>query len=241
MKALEKILKSVKCIVFLDLEGTQYSHEIIEIGAIKTYINPDCTIRRQFKEFHSFIKPKEKVGKYVTELTGITDEQLTKEGIPFPQAINAFKKYLGKDFKGCLFLTYGSSDAAMFHYSILANKDYEGTDAKWIAKRCFDFSSFLKTYITSQNGECLSLVNILNVFNSPFEGHHHGAVADAKNLQILYKLFLSHPEIVEAEYKKTLSRKNNYPGPVQKVMNALRAGKTVTPELYDEIIKETLK
>lgn len=241
MIALEKNLKSVKCLVFIDFEGTQFSHEIIEIGAIKVYINADCTIKRVFKPFHLYVKPKGKLGDYVENLTGIHEKILREEGVPFPIAINSLKKYLGKDFKGCRFLTYGNSDAAMIHYSILANENYDGQDAKWIAKRCFDFSSFLKNYVTDENGQTVSLLKALNVFEVKYEGHIHTALDDAKNLQFLYESFLSRKDIVEREYKKTLARKTNLPAPIQKVMNMLKSGKTVSPEAYDDIIKEQLK
>ena len=241
MKALKKIFKSISCVVFLDLEGTQFSHEIIEIGAIKSYIDEECQIKRNFKEFHCYVKSKAKIGELVTNLTNIDQHLLDVEGIEFSRAIAVFKKYLGKDFNKCLFLTYGNSDAAMFHYTLLKNEQMDGQDVKWIAKRCFDFSSFLKNYITDQNGNCLSLKHALEVFNLKFEGKEHGALCDAKNLQILYKNFLIQKDIVKNEYKKTLFRKSNLPGPIQKVMNKLKNGETITPEDYDQIIEDNLR
>ena len=39
MEAFKKLIKNKRTLVFLDLEGTQFSHEIIAIGAVKCKID----------------------------------------------------------------------------------------------------------------------------------------------------------------------------------------------------------
>lgn len=46
MKALNKHLNNVKTLCFLDLEGTQFSHEMIAIGAVKVSIRKDGSVKR---------------------------------------------------------------------------------------------------------------------------------------------------------------------------------------------------
>jgi hypothetical protein len=76
---------------------------------------------------------------------------------------------------------------------------------------------------------------------SPLKGKAHDALADAYNLIDLYKAFLAHPEIVEAEYKKVLAKMTHFPVPVIRVLQKLNKGETVTPDDYEKEIKESLK
>ena len=46
MEAFNKLIKNKKTLVFLDLEGTQFSHEIIAIGAVKCKIEEYGKIQR---------------------------------------------------------------------------------------------------------------------------------------------------------------------------------------------------
>ena len=64
---------------------------------------------------------------------------------------------------------------------------------------------------------------------------------DAYNLIDLYKAFLARPEIVEAEYRKVLAKMTHLPVPVMRVLQKLNAGETVTPQEYEEQVKEFLK
>ena len=49
MKKLDTLLKKRKTIAFLDLEGTQLTHEIIEVGLVKVTLNPDNSIKKEYK------------------------------------------------------------------------------------------------------------------------------------------------------------------------------------------------
>ena len=49
MKKFDKLLKGHKNIVFLDFEGTQFSHEMIAIGAIATTIDRNGRIKKAKK------------------------------------------------------------------------------------------------------------------------------------------------------------------------------------------------
>ena len=46
MKYLEKHLNKRKILCFLDLEGTQFSHEMIALGAVKVDIKKDGSIKK---------------------------------------------------------------------------------------------------------------------------------------------------------------------------------------------------
>lgn len=114
MKALRKALGGRKVLAFMDLEATQFSHEIIEIGLIKVLINDDLTVKKALKGLKVYVKPKGKIGDLVSRLTGITEDRIEKEGVRFARAQKMVEDYLGKDYRSCLFVTYGNQDAMMF-------------------------------------------------------------------------------------------------------------------------------
>ena len=51
MKKFEKLLKGHKSLVFLDFEGTQFSHEMIAIGAMHVVIDRHGFIKKHKKPF----------------------------------------------------------------------------------------------------------------------------------------------------------------------------------------------
>lgn len=85
-------------IYFLDFEATQYTNEIISIGCIN----------ENGLKFSSFVKPTHKITKFITALTGITNEMI--EIAPsIEEAIRHF--HMVYNFKpNDVFYCYGSGD-----------------------------------------------------------------------------------------------------------------------------------
>ena len=105
MKDLLKILGHRKYICFFDFEGAERTQEIIAIGAVLASINKDGTIKRTKAPFHLYVKCNGRVGTYVSNLTGITDDILKEKGLYFKEAMEEFKKYCGLAFKKSLFVS----------------------------------------------------------------------------------------------------------------------------------------
>ena len=110
MKKFERLLKGHKSLVFLDFEGTQFSHEMIAIGAMHVSIDRNGRIKKHKKPFRIYVKAHNRVGKIVTDLTGITDEMLKQKGVSFFTAMSELKKYVGLSFRKSSFITFGSHD-----------------------------------------------------------------------------------------------------------------------------------
>lgn len=110
MKKMQSLLKGHHYICFLDFEGTQFSHEMIAIGAVLATLDRKGFIKREKDAFKIYVRPKNKVGTYVSNLTHITDELLAKEGVSFYKAMNELRNYLGSAFKKCSFMTFGNHD-----------------------------------------------------------------------------------------------------------------------------------
>ncbi|MCR5491385.1 MAG: hypothetical protein K6F32_04580 [Bacilli bacterium] len=241
MKDLRKQLSGHKILVFMDLEGTQITHETIEIGAYKAIIKDDLTLKKLFKPFRCYVKPKGSVGKIVTRITGIDSKLIHEKGITFRAAQQQLQKYLGRDYKKCLFVAYGDQDAKMIISSAEHNMDASMEEARFVAKHTFDFCAFMRKYITDANGNTLSLTHALELFGVKFEGQAHDATVDAYNLAMLYKAFVLNKDLVRREYQKTLMHGHGLPEPVAKLIRNLQENGQVAQAEFDNFVDEALK
>ena len=86
--------------------------EIIQIGAVRVTEEQLVT-----DEFQVLIKPKyyRRLNRRVSKLTGIKEEQLREEGIPFPEAMEQFQAWCGEDI---IFLTWGFDDIGILRENL---------------------------------------------------------------------------------------------------------------------------
>lgn len=241
MKALDKHLQKRKVLCFLDLEGTQFSHEMIALGAVKVHIRKDGSVRKIHKGYYTLVKAKNHIGKVVTDLTGITEEDLKTNGISLRLAIKGLKEYLGHDFTKSLFVTFGSHDIRIISQSLAHNMDVKKEDIQNIIKHSFDISEFISQYVKDSNGNTYSLANMLKVFNVEFKGTQHNALADALNLVYLYEAFLKNKDIVKVEYRNVLKQMKHLPDPVHDLIIKILEDNNVTAEDFDKMIEHSLE
>ena len=241
MKDLEHHIHYRHSLCFLDLEGTQFSHEMLALGAVKVDLRKNMTIKKYHKGYYSLVKAKNKVGKVVVDLTGISDEQLKKEGKPLRVVISELKKYLGRDFTKTLFVTFGSHDLRILSQSLAYNLDAPKADIQLMIKHSFDLGEFISTYVKDENNNTYSLANMLKIFGVEFKGTQHNAYADALNLAYLYDAMLNHKDILKDEYKKVLYKYRHLPEPIQNILHKLEAGENVSPKDFDIFVKESLE
>ncbi len=241
MQELNKAIKGQRVLVFMDLEGTQFSHEMTQIAAIKVTLKDDLTIKKVFRPYKSYVRIKGRVGHVVTKLTGITDELLKKEGLPFRVVQQGFKKYVGKDWNRCRFVTFGSHDCVIISSSAEHNMDASMEEARFITHHVFDFSEFLSRYVKDEHNNPYSLSRALELFETPFQGTAHDALADTRALLDLYSAFLKRKDIVARKYKEILFRLNHLPVPISKTIQKLSEGETVSPEFFDGLISESIE
>lgn len=73
--------------------------ELVQIGAIRF----DIDSLREIDEFQILIKPVKNplVSDFFTQLTGITNDQIAQEGVPFPDAYHAFSAFVQGDVTAC--------------------------------------------------------------------------------------------------------------------------------------------
>ncbi len=241
MKSLLKQIKNRKHLIFLDLEGTQFSHEMIALGAVKVDINRSGKILLIHKGMKVFVKPQGKIGTFVTNLTGITKEQIDKDGITFADALIQLKKYCGLTFSRSVFVTFGNHDLRIVMQSLAHNPTANADIAKYICKNDIDLSATLAQYIKDANNNPFSLMNYLKVFGVTPEGVAHDPLWDAKNLVLLYQAAMSKNEIVFDEYLKLLGNMRHLPEPITQVVSKLVRGEDVTSASFKELVRESVK
>ena len=241
MKKIETHLKGRKYILFIDFEGTQFSHEMIAIGAVLATLDKKNRIKSLKEPFKVYVKAKNKIGNYVTELTKITEEMLKKEGVSFNEALLSLKKYLGTKWRKSLFVTYGNHDMRILNQSIAYNFQYPKDFCSQFHKSYWDFAAFLSDFLRDEKGNPYSLVRSCELFNVEVAEPTHDPRSDAINLARLYDAFIANYDIVHENYKRAIVYTHHLPEPLKMVVDKLNKGETITPEIYDELIKEYLK
>ena len=90
----------------------QIRGEIIQMGAVR--VTEDQQVA---DEFQIMVKPKyyRHLNRRVSKLTGIKESRLREEGVPFPEAIEEFKKWCGEDI---VFLTWGIDDIGILRENL---------------------------------------------------------------------------------------------------------------------------
>ena len=239
-KKLVKALKGHKVLVFLDFEGTQFSHEMIAIGGISVLIDPkNGHFKKRKAPFKIYVRAHNKIGKYVEDLTGINEKLLKEKGVSFDSALKALKKYVGLSFKKATYITFGNHDLRILNQSIAYNLTYSKEITSQIQKNYFDFSAFAGEFIRDENGNALSLVHFCELFGLKEAGEAHDPEVDAINLANLFEAFILNPELVAEEYKKHLKNHGaGIPQPIQQVVTKLASGENVTAEQFEEYIRK---
>ena len=238
MKRFERLLKGHKSLVFLDFEGTQFSHEMIAIGATHVVIDRHGYIKKHKKPFRIYVKAHNRVGKIVTELTGITDEMLKKNGVSFFTAMSELKKYCGLAFRKSSFITFGNHDMKILSSSISYSFDFPKEIVQCIQQNYIDFSAFIGEFMRDDKGNPLSLIRYCDAFGVKQAGPAHDPAVDAENLAWLYDATMRHSEILLEEYKKVLKSFNHFPQPVSNVIKKLANNENVTSDEFDKEIKD---
>lgn len=232
MKKLRRTVRGVKQVVFLDLEGTQFSHEMIALGAVKATLKPDGSIKKLFPGFKLYVLAKNNVGKLVENLTGINSELLAKEGVDFAEVLPQFKKYVGNNFSKSKFITFGAHDARILKQSLFHTPEADHLLVQTIIKNNLDLNALINEYVKDENNNTLSLTNVCKLLNiEPLEPAHD-PLNDALMLAHIYRELLIQTELLKERYALVLMNINNVPRPIKKVLNKLKNKETVS---YDDL------
>lgn len=242
MNKVKKLLKGNTRICFLDFEGTQFSHEMIALGAVFATLNPKTgRIKKSKDAFHVYVKAKNPIGNYVVNLTGITQAKLDAEAVSFNEALIKLKKYIGLSFKKTSFMTFGSHDMRILNQSISYNFTFPKDVCQQIQKYNIDFSALINEFVRDEKGNALSLVHLCELFGVKEAGTAHDARIDAINLMNVYDAFLEQRNLVLENYLTILQKPNKHlPDPISEAIVKLAKGETVTAAEFKNGIEKYL-
>ncbi|MBH1940813.1 exonuclease domain-containing protein [Mobilitalea sibirica] len=159
---------------------SQCPFEIIQIGAIKL-----ASDFRATATFNRFIKPAvyKKVSPFITDLTGITTEQLVKEGL-FPEVFYAFLDFIGEPSEA-VFCVWGRTDMK----ELYRNAKYYDLDQNLLPKMYINVQPYVSTYLGFSKNNLLRLQNSVEALGIGITFPFHNALYDAYyTAQILKKL-----------------------------------------------------
>jgi DNA polymerase III epsilon subunit-like protein len=161
---------------YLDFEATRFSNRIISIGCVAG----------NGATFDTLVKPvnKAKVDKFITELTGITNEMLADA----PSADEAFNQLfdfieLNNDDSEPKYYVYGNSDAEFLQHTVKYMTDTRACIcAQAIKGNLIDYTATVKKYFTMKNNVALRKIYMVIQSQQEFI-QKHNALEDAMMLQ----------------------------------------------------------
>ena len=161
---------------YLDFEATRFANRIISIGCVAG----------TGETFETYVKPgdKKKVDKFITELTGITNEMLAEA----PDADTAFKMLynfieVNSDGEAPAYYVYGNSDAEFINSTLRHMSDTQACiTAQAIAGNLIDYASVVKKFFVAKSDLALRKVYML-IQEEKELVQKHDALEDARMLE----------------------------------------------------------
>ena len=147
--------------------------EIIQIGAVR--VTEDQQVK---DEFQILIKPKyyRHLNRRVSKLTGIKESRLREEGVPFPEAIEAFRSWCGEDI---VFLTWGFDDIGILRENLqLFDLNTDFTEKWYNAQMIFNAQ-------TDGSNAQKALKTAMEIFGIEATRPAHDALGDAYHTALI--------------------------------------------------------
>lgn len=169
-----------------------YPFEIIQIGAIKLDLHFNT-----IETFNHYIKPSIylKISPYITEMTGITTEQLQLEK-SFTEVYGDFLDFIY--CKESILCSWGMSDMK----ELYRNASYHNLDHSSIPKRYINLQPYASTYFNISNKKLLSLKYTVEALNIIKTFKFHNALNDAYYTAEIFKR-IHYPTIQPIYYDPT--------------------------------------
>ena len=151
----------------------QIRGEIIQIGAVR--LTEDQQVA---DEFQVMIRPKyyRHLNRRVSKLTGIKESRLKEEGIPFPEAMEAFHSWCGEDI---VFLTWGFDDIGILR----ENLRLYGLSEDW-TQTWFNAQMIFNAQTDGSNSQ-KALKTAMEIFEIEATRPAHDALGDAYHTALI--------------------------------------------------------
>lgn len=150
-------------------KSSGYPFEIIQIGAFKLdgEMNTVATLNR-------YVKPTvyKEISPFITELTGITTEQLQKEET-FPEVYKAFTQFI--DGTDSIFCIWGTSDIK----ELFRNAENHQLNNELLPRRFINLQPYISTHFGFPPNKLLGLQTAVEAFQLPITFPFHNSIYDA--------------------------------------------------------------
>ena len=186
-----------KYILIIDFEANctdkdTQDHEIVEFPCILLDAL-DGSIVNEFRRLVSMTHHAQ-LSEFIVNLTGITDEDMKKESIPWFKALNDFVVWLlilnNINLHDCNVVTFGDWDLGWMlplqtrTTQVSLQPVLEDLFNSWLNIKKFMVDNFCETQ--SIEGR-VTIPKLLECFGKEFSGYHHSGIADCRNIATLVK------------------------------------------------------
>lgn len=161
---------------FIDFEATQFSNEIISIGCVRE--DGEC--------FYSLVNTRKKITKFITELTGITKEDIATA--PSPETVfSSFFSWCALDDGIPEFFCYGDSDFNFVKKNFEKSTNFTAKAMLgYIYTGLVDYSPYVKFHFgLAQN---IGLKKVASYYQQKEIEQTHNALDDAQMLKYVYDM-----------------------------------------------------
>ncbi len=151
----------------------QIRGEIIQIGAVR--LTED---RQVADEFQIMVRPKfyRHLNRRVSKLTGIKESRLREEGVPFPEAMEAFQAWCGA---ASIFMTWGFDDIGILG----ENLELFGLDTGF-TQRWYNAQMIFNAQTDGSNAQ-KALKTAMEIFGIEASRPAHDALGDAYHTALI--------------------------------------------------------
>lgn len=209
---------------------------MIALGAIRVDLDRHFQIKKRYEGLKLYVKAHHSIGRIVKNLTGIDEKTLEQQGISFKDAMKKLRRYCGHFLSRTVFMTFGSHDLRIIAKSMEASNDADLSFCNYILKNTIDLSATFSQFVRDENGNPLSLIHCLEIFNISLIGAPHDPLTDAHHLMLLYEAMMTQTEVIFMLYQKTLKNWKALPLPIKTVVHQLLDGHDVTSSDFMKLI-----
>lgn len=175
---------------FIDIEATQFSNEIISIGCV----------REDGETFYSLVNvAKNKMTNFITELTGITKEDVA-EAPSSDEVFTNFYNWIIQDETKAQFFCYGNSDLSFIKRNLnKATTIKAQMGLSILALHLIDYSKCVERHFGLVKS--ISLKKVLAYYRQVTEvKQNHNALEDALFLKEIYDRINDEDDVVECPF-----------------------------------------
>ena len=163
-------------------KNMHYPFEIIQIGAIK--LDSKCNT---IGTFNRYIKPSlyTQVSPFITELTGITTNQLLNEAL-FPEVYHTYTEFIGE--ADSVFCIWGQSDIK----ELFRNAQYHQLSTHLLPRNFINLQPYAAMHLHLPSTKLLGLQNAISALHIPVIYPFHNAASDAYYTAEVFKKIYHH-------------------------------------------------